>query len=267
MSTSIPTRPHEGVAHYLHHSIMNATKLGRVLDHRDISSMMQRGRVGTQNHDEVADALQELADTCEIARDGGEAAWRLLRPCTCNHAVKKWGDLLAQPKNKQDSVDFHASGVIVFGQPSISLTSSSGDVASDRVNGEVCQLPGSRIRRKAGAPRHPDSPWGLCHYFHDALVNAGVGGWIATAPKSLLKGFSEMKKAGTSPVEIRKMIDIFAMHPEQIRNSKVLPAQLFLYRRRHLETRAALAVQHAGPIDWTGSATSEVVVAKNWTGL
>lgn len=93
-------------------------------------------------------------------------------------------------------------------------------------------------RTKRKAKPSPDSPYALAQYFVEAMGGIGMAWSHGTNQGALMAHFRQALDEGMSPEDLRRMMRVFALRPEVIRNAPMPPWKLFLSQRTALANQA-----------------------------
>jgi hypothetical protein len=104
---------------------------------------------------------------------------------------------------------------------------------------ETVVIRGEFIERKRRAPASPNSPQGLATYFQESAREKGFV-WGETNQRALWHWFKTALEAGMSADDVRKLINVFFLHPEAIRGAGKSPWRQFLNQREALAKQAGV---------------------------
>lgn len=194
---------------------------------------------------EVVDAVNELRDRKVIAYvQERKCGWRLLDEEESDFRQVKTDSQEAETEDFSDEisrfsltkkdfqVDFPPKG---GGYNSISQSPPKGgpnsfsyvalagalrtktekDAESGKIHSPVL-VQGRYITKMKHRSPGEDSVWGIASYFEEGLRAEGLG-WGEFARPAVMKAFSQARREGFTPAQLRRMVDYFLRSPELVR--------------------------------------------------
>lgn len=104
-------------------------------------------------------------------------------------------------------------------------------------------MAGQYITRVKRSSPGPDTPFGLAVYFKGSAEEKGFI-WGSSNFGALTQWFRTALAAGMSPDEVRRLIDLFFLHPESIRSAGQPAWRVFLGQREALAKQAGVTSHH-----------------------